>query len=525
MRFMMRCTIKRMLPLALAMCLLASSALATNVGTSLVVGIQSTKTTLIEPLDPVERDVMSLYDLVYESLVYIDDDYLPQPGLCESWEESGSGKTWTFTLRKNITFSDGTPLTAQDVVATAQYILDRANDEASQNPGYYCNLKYFIKSISASGDYTVVVKAASGRTYWGLLYAMTFPILPADKVATVNPPGTGAYVISDFEPGSYMLLTVNENWWQTRPQVEQIMVTMKETAGDVIEDYDYARVDTVFTRSIAAAQHKSGTTSLALDYRTNQLEVLLINHGFSPMDSLNVRKAIRYLIDPDKIAKQVYMGMVERTDTPMIPGTWMYNDSLSDYFVTDVEAARALLEEDGWEDSDDDGVLDRLNAEGKKENLHLRIYVYEEPDNSVRVETANLIADMLAEAGISTTVTVMTMSDMETKLKAASFDLALVSFAMDVCPDPGFLLMKGNTGNYGLYKSTEMTNLFTDLRTQTTKEGYQASLMNIQQQFAEDVPFICLFYRSGAVLTRQMYTTVRDVRELELLRGIESFHE
>jgi len=48
--------------------------------------------------------------------------------------------------------------------------------------------------------------------------------------------------------------------------------------------------------------------------------------------------------------------------------------------------------------------------------------------------------------------------------------------------------------------------------------------MNIQSRFAEDVPFICLFYRSGSVLTRQMYTTARDVRELELLRGIETFH-
>lgn len=514
-----------MLLLTLSLCLLATNALATNVGSSLVVGIQSTKTVRIQPLDPVERDMMSVYDLVYESLIDIDDDYLPQPGLCESWEESGSGKTWTFTLRKNITFSDGTPLTAHDVVATAQYILDRANDTSSQTPGYYFNLKYFVKSISASGDYTVVVKTASGRNYWGILYAMTFPILRQDQVSADNPLGTGPYVISDFDAGNYLSLQVNENWWQTRPQVEDILFMMQDTPSQLIEDYEYARVDTVFTRSIAAAQHKSGTTSLALDYRTNQLEVLLINHGFSPMDSLNVRKALRYLIDPDKIAKQVYMGMVERTDTPLIPGTWTYNENLSDYFVTDVDAARALLEEDGWEDSDDDGILDRLNAKGEKENLHLRIYVYEEPDNSVRVETANLIADMLAEVGISTKVTVMTMTDMQAKLKNASFDLALVSFAMDTCPDPGFLLMKGNTGNYGLYKSADMTNLCKDLRTQTTKEGYQASLMNIQQRFAEDVPFICLFYRSGSVLTRQMYTTVRDVRELQLLRGIESFHQ
>ena len=57
-------------------------------GTSLTVGIQSTKTTTISPLYPLERDMMSIYGLVYESLVTIDDDYLPAPGLAESWEMS-----------------------------------------------------------------------------------------------------------------------------------------------------------------------------------------------------------------------------------------------------------------------------------------------------------------------------------------------------------------------------------------------------------------------------------------------------
>ena len=93
---------------------------------------------------------VSIYDLVYESLIYIDDDYNPQGKLAQSWETSSNGKTWTFYLRPSVTFSDGTPLTAQDVVASAQYILDRANDESTTDSGFYANLKYFISSISAS---------------------------------------------------------------------------------------------------------------------------------------------------------------------------------------------------------------------------------------------------------------------------------------------------------------------------------------------------------------------------------------
>ena len=501
--------------------ILPSPALATNVTDSLVVGIQSSKTQWIDPLLPLERDIMSVYDLVYESLVVIDDNYVPQPWLCESWELTSSGRSWTFHMRQGLTFSDGTPLTAYDVVATAEYILARANDEATTDHGYYVNLKYFISGISAPDEKTVVVKAA--RSYYGLLYAMTFPILPAQQLGTANPLGSGPYVIEQFEPGSYISLNVNRRWWKNTPQVLEISFSLHNTPKDVIEAYEYARVDTIFTRSIAAAQYRSGTTSLALDYRTNQLEVLLMNHSASRLASVNVRKAIRYAIDIDRLASHVYMGMVTRTDLPVIPGTWMYNDTLDRYFTNNLDQARALLEQDGWGDSNGDGILDRLNDDGKLIDLNLTLFVYEEPDNDVRIECANLIKEQLAQIGISVDITTMTFVGIQEKLQAGSFNLALVSFAMDTCPDPGFLLMTSNVGNYGRYRSNEINELFKQLRKCVSQAEYQQTLWQIQQQFAEDCPFLCLYWRDGVVLTRRMYTTLRDVRELQLLRGIESF--
>ena len=117
----------------------------------------------------------------------------------------------------------------------------------------------------------------------------------------------------------------------------------------------------------------------------------------------------------------------------------------------------------------------------------------------------------------------MTLANVREKLRAGSYDLALIAIAMDVCPDPGFMLMKGNTGNYTRYKSDRMTALCNDLRIEVTQNGYRQKLMEIQSLFAEDCPFICLYYRTGYVITRYMYTTCRDVREYELLRGIASF--
>ena len=495
---------------------------ASNVENSLVVGIQSSKTLTIRPLLPLERDMLSVYDLVYESLIYIDDDYMPQGKLAQSWEVSSNGKTWTFYLRPAVSFSDGTPLTAQDVVASAQYILDRANDENTTDSGFYSNLKYFINSISAPNESTVVVRT-SKRPNFGLLYAMTFPVIPASMVDADNPPGTGPYVFNTFVAGDYAWLQANPLWWQAQPQVQEIMFSFHDTQRAVIESYEYARVDTVFSRSIASAQYKSGTSSLSISYRTNQLECLLMNNSASELTP-EVRRAIRCVVDKSKIISNVYSGLVTATDLPLYPGTWMYNDTLSSYFTLDQNEARRLLEAAGWGDSDEDGILDKLNSEGKLVRLHLRFYVYEEPENDVRVEAANQIAEMLAAVGIDTTIEAMTLPNLKERLSAGSYDLALVSFAMDAVPDPGFMLMRGNSGNYTRYRSEEITNMFEDLRTQTTQSAYQQVLWRIQSRFAEDCPFLCLYWRTGNILTRYMFTTVRDVREYELLRGIETFH-
>ena len=494
---------------------------AEGVGKQISIGIQSTKTLAIRPFEAVERDMLSVYSAVYESLVFIDDSYMPQGYLAESWEESNNGKVWTFTLRDDIRFSDNTPVTAYDVVASAQYILDKANDENIADHGFYCNLAYFVKSFSAKDERTVVVKAK--RPYFGILYEMTFPVVPAAQVADDSPVGSGPYVIAGFNPGSYLTLESNQNWWKAQePQVERIMFSFTDTPRSVIENYEYSRVQAVFTRSIASTQYKTGMHSVTMSYRTNQLDCLLMNNTSSELNT-EVRKAIRYVIDKQKIIDSVYSGLAKSTNFPFFPGTWMYNEALDPAFSVNLEEARRILADAGWEDSDENGILDKTADDGKLTNLHLRFYVYEEPDNDVRVEAANMIADQLAQVGISTKIDVMTMANVKEKLSAGSFDLVLGSFAMDVCPDPGFILIRGNTGNYCRYKSSRMTELCEQLRKEYSFQGYRQRLMEIQSLFAEDCPFICMYYRMGNVLSRYMYTTCRDVREYELLRGIESY--
>lgn len=514
---------KRLAAALLALLLLpgmAGAEMLTEEGVHL--GIISVLTTQVNPLTPVEREFMSVTDLMYEGLLSLDDDYRPQPCLAESYTSSTDGKTWFFYLREDITFHDGTPLSAYDAAATANEILRLAQD----GQGRYQSLKYFITSIEASDSRTVVVR--TNRANYGFLYAMTFPVLKAGEVQAPNPVGTGAYYLDMFEPGVYMLLSAYTGWWQNLPQNRQVLINFFATNRELISAYEYSNVDAVLTRAITAAQYRSGVSAYNIDYRTTQLETLMMNNNAPELADVQVRQAIRYMIDMNDIVKNVYYGMVTRTDTPLIPGTWTYWDG--DYQQEyNKQKAMELLDAAGWDHytlSDGGNEVRTKLINGKQANLHLRFYVYEEQDNSVRVEVANRIADRLLEVGVECKVDTLTYKEAAEKLKAGSYDLCLAAFNVDFTPDPGYLLISGNTANYTRYKSAEMDDLIQKkLRAALEPAAYDQALQEIQRLFWQDCPFVCLYYRNGAILTRRMFTDARDVREPEVLRGIEYFRK
>ena len=485
---------------------------------ALILGIVSTTTARFNPLTAVEREFMSLNALVYEGLVSLDDDYLPQPALAERWEPSADGASWQFYLREGVTFHDGSPLTAKDVVATIQEILRLAGDETNANKGVYSSLKYFVSDASASGDMTVVIKTP--RRNFGFLYAMNFPVLPAGQVQADQPAGTGPYVVEQFLPKDYLWLSVNSIWWNGAPKIKEINVIFHAANRELISSYEYNRVDAVLTRSLTAAQYRSGISSLHLNYRTKQLETLQLNHRSYELEDIRMRQAVRYALNLDAISEAAYMGMAQRTDTPLPRGSWLYQ-AADDAVRYNPEEARRLLDEVGWKDSNNDGIRDMMRN-GKIVNLSLRFYAYEEQDNSARLNAAGMIVSQLAAVGIEARLTPLTFKETAEKLEAGSYDLCLASFNMDFTPDPGFMLISGNTGNYTRYKSKAMDTLFDELRKSMTREQYREKLSAIQSLYLQDIPFISLYYRNGAILTRRMFTSVRDVREPEVLRGIEN---
>ena len=353
MRSICSITIKRALALLLALMLLCpSAAFATTMDQSLSLGMISVKTVSLNPLAPEEREFQSLTALIYEGLFYLDDDYKPQECLARECNYTSDGKDWTIRLRQDAVFHDGTPCTAYDVEATINEILRLAQE----GRGQYSQLQYIIGSVSVNSADSL--KITVKRPYYGVRFALTFPILPRDQVQSSMPVGTGPYKVDQFLPGNALYLSANENWWNGEPEVKTINVSFRATNRELISDYEYNRVDAAITRSASAGQYQTGLTNLNITYRTRQLETLLLNNSSSafPLNDQKVREAVRCAIDFDAIANSVYMGMADRTDTPMPAGTWMYKDNEAAY-AYNPDKARQLLDEAGWKPNPDLSLL------------------------------------------------------------------------------------------------------------------------------------------------------------------------
>ena len=516
----------RILPVLLALLVLGVSQ-AAALSDTLVCGIVATETLELRPLELNQRDPVSVLDLVYEGLFYLDDDYAPQPELAYSYSFISEGRRLEVKLRDGVTFHNGQALTAHDVVATLDYMLELSGFDADLNSdvdtadrGLYYSTFYSIKSWEATDDNTLLFTIR--RASYGSLYALTFPILPASEVRSAMPSGTGPYKYDGYEPGSAIWLAANTAWWKRVPSIRYIRANIYSDSEKALTAFDSQDIDVAMTRSINASRYSGSLSSYSLSARTRQLEALLINRAHTLFKSDDngknlVREAISYAINRSEIISSIYQGMATVAYTPVPGGTWISNESTI-YDIYDPMMAASLLDSAGYKLADDG----KRYKDGKVFPT-LYILTYDEPGSTVRTNAANKLKEQLAAVGIPAIVSTKDRTYVIRKLKSADYTLVLAAFNFDVNPDPGFTVASTGSCNYTRYRSDDMNSLLTQMRSSYTPDSYQYVMQLIQDQFEQDKPYLPLYWRSGALLSREAFTDARDIRELELLRGVESF--
>ena len=490
---------------------MAPQAPASIFDADLLIGYVAKPGATLNPFYCNEQDLVNLNQLVFESLVELDENQKPSPMLADNWTHDGT--LWTFTLRSGIYFHNGAELTAYDVEAT----YDRFIAAGSANP-YFARLTQFIEDMQAMDNRTLAVK--SRYAGYITLYAMTFPVVQAGTLDDDMPRGTGPFWYVSYEIDNAVRIEANALWWKQQPTVGSIAFRRYEGIGDAIEGLQTREVEMLSTRSSTAALCRKLANLTSMDYGTTTFEMMVPNiSSESVMSDVNVRRAVMYAIDRSVLASNAYLDMAIQSEVPILPGTWLYESQSAQYYYSP-ERALQLLYDSGWSDLTGDTMLNKLNGI-KIEQLEVNIITYTEDTASIRENAANLIAGYLNAVGIRTNVEVLSKSKMTDRLKNRTFDLALIGVNLSEVPVLQPLLGTDGSLNFNRFSNSAMDDLIGQTSSVTDESSLRQVYSEIQLMLVDRLPIMGLLFRTGTVLSTRSLGGLSGIRAMNTFRGLE----
>lgn len=483
---------------------------AVNTDADLLVGFVADSGANVNPFYCNNRDLISLNQLVFESVVELDDDCRPVPLLADKWVHKG--KKWTFTLRSGIRFHNGEPLTAFDVLGSYQKII-----EIGSACPYYARLS-LIKSMEAPDEATLEITAA----YSGYitLYAMTFPVVQTGTVNDLMPRGTGPYWYTQFIIDGGVRLERNPLWWKNDPAIESIAAVRYADSGDALEALHTHEIEVLCSQSSNAALSRRLSEFTSMDYITNTYELLMPNiRSSSVMGDLRMRQAVMYAIDSATLVSNAYLGMGIQCEVPVNPSSWLY-ESQSAVFYYSPERALQLIQACGWKDLTGDGMMNRLDGV-MLQDLTLDLITYNETTTNIRENAANMIAAYLETVGIKVKVEVLGAGTVRDRIENRDYDLALIGMNLSEVPNLVPLLYSDGSLNLNRSGNDDMDALVEQSGSVSDEAEFKGVFSQIQLSLVERLPIMGLLFRTGTVLSVRSLAGLGGIRAGNMLNGLE----
>lgn len=342
-------------------------------------------------------DTISVYGLqefqisrqMMEPLLDLTQDGKLTPVLAESWSPSADGKTWTFKLRHNVKFHDGTPFDAKSVVATIQ----RAKS-ASISQHQFAFVDFEDPPVQAIDDYTVAFKSKSPTASlpYNLVAVYMMPAAIAsdpkyDKAAFDGAIGTGPFKLGKFNVDGDTSMDANPEYWQPGlPRVAQLTHRPIIEPSSMVAAVKAGEIDLAEGIAIDLQGSLQNDPNLQLiESHLWQIDFFLLNTAYEPLKKPEVRQAINFAIDRDTLTRDVYGAGTPIATYP--PQGLVGYDSKLPANPYDPAKAKQLLASAGFGDGFD---LDVLYPAGT--------YIKDK-------EVSQFIADQLRQIGIRSKVT------------------------------------------------------------------------------------------------------------------------
>jgi peptide/nickel transport system substrate-binding protein len=407
---------------------------------------------------------------VTESLLYYDENDQLQSGLCESWKEV-DGLTYVYTIRSNVTFSDGQPMTMEDVL----FSIERYRDPALAS--YLLWMFDNVASITRTGGWQFTVKLKQADALWKHTFATTaghihnkaFVEKAADRYGTpeIGVLGTGPYVFTRWDVGSQIVLDYNNNYWNKAEtgdlDIKRIVFQIIPEDTTRIMAATSGQVDLIFSTPVEMLENINSSTQVHLTKIPSAgLEFLSFNCKKAPFNDVHVRRAVSYAIDNVSLQDNIVRDFGVLTNYIPVPeslflferDTWFSYQADCRRYEYDIASAKAELAASGYPN----GFSCTINVDEK----------------SITNSVALVLQQALAQIGITASIEKLS-NDEIVSLQFGSginaqgvrpYDISIFEWSSDF-PDPSGVLvplyMSTNTGDGGSNSSAYTNTAVDDL--------------------------------------------------------------
>jgi peptide/nickel transport system substrate-binding protein len=305
-------------------------------------------------------------------------------------------------------------------------------------------------------------------------------------------------------------LKVNPDWWMKSPYIQNIEVLPFSDNATAIKSLVLRQLDAVQTDNLTVAQYRDSGDANVYEYPTHNFDYLAVNYSSEDLKDKGIRQAVAYAIDRREIAAWAYSNHAIVADTPVPPDSWLYDGKVLHY-NKDVKKARELISSLGWvADADGNWMQD---PGGVQRTLKMRILTNREESDTLRVDSARLIADQLKEVGIDAQVDIEDWDTYLTKLKDKDYDLALCGCYLSPVPDLGFLLRTDGALNTGGWGNDSMDEILDQIVEINDSKKLSLRMADLQSAIIEELPIISLYFRTHSLLTSPSLQGVSGVQE------------
>ena len=381
-----------------------------------------------------------LWNLQYATLTdKAADDFHTIPGLAESWKKSNNGLTYTYTLRPGLKWSDGQPLTAEDVT----YTVNRSRDEEWLNhSSTVANLT--AKTIDDT-HVEITTKVPDPKLPTMDVYIVPKHIyekISAKALASYEATdgvGSGPYTLKEWKKGQFWSMDANPNYWQGKPTIDEVIFRPFTNASAMVSALENGELDAAHNVP-ASSFKKLGNEKNIVTVQGQQggFDELGINSGdglagHPALKDPKVRQAIAHAIDKKTIVDRALSGIGEPADamSPSASPDWRPEITGDERLDFNIDEANQILDDAGYKDTNGDGVRE-MPGGGEP----LKFKYAERSESEYGAPIRELVTGWLKEIGIATTVKIYNDTQLTPAIGKGDVDLFVWGWTPFVDPDP-----------------------------------------------------------------------------------------